>query len=102
MKIESIKVRNFRALKDVTLKDLPQVCIVVGANGSGKSTLFDLFAFLQDSLVHNVRQALARRGGDYGSALRPRPGCGIAGTLQVVGQFEFCPPAMLLRHLSAG
>ncbi len=63
MKIESIMVRNFRALKDVTLKDLPQVCIFVGANGSGKSTLFDLFAFLQDSLVHNVRQALARRGG---------------------------------------
>jgi predicted ATPase len=63
MKIKSITVKNFRALKDVTLKDLPQVCTFVGANGSGKTTFFDLFAFLKDSLVHNIRQALARRGG---------------------------------------
>jgi predicted ATPase len=37
--------------------------VFVGANGSGKSTLFDVFGFLRDSLVHNVRQALAKRGG---------------------------------------
>ncbi len=63
MRIEAIKIRNFRALKDVTLKSLPEVCVFVGANGCGKTTLFDIFGFLQDSLVHNVRQALAKRGG---------------------------------------
>jgi len=63
MRIEAIKIRNFRALKNVSLKGLPEVCVFVGANGCGKTTLFDVFGFLQDSLVHNVRQALAKRGG---------------------------------------
>lgn len=63
MKIESLSVRNFRTLRNVALRDLPSMAVFVGANGSGKSTLFDVFGFLRDSLVHNVRQALARRGG---------------------------------------
>ena len=62
MKIESIKLRNFKAFKDVTLKDIPPFLVVVGANGSGKSTLFDVFGFLHDCLKGNVRQALDKRG----------------------------------------
>lgn len=63
MRIESLTVRNFRALRHVVLSDLPAMAVFVGANGSGKSTLFDVFGFLRDALAHNVRQALARRGG---------------------------------------
>ncbi len=63
MKIESLRIRNFRALKDVELDDLPAMSVFVGANGVGKSTLFDVFGFLHDALLHNVRQAMALRGG---------------------------------------
>lgn len=63
MKIESISLKNFRAFKDVTIENLPSMSVFVGANGSGKTTLFDVFGFLRDALIHNVRQALARRGG---------------------------------------
>lgn len=63
MRIEAITIKNFRALRHVVLTDLPAMSVFVGANGSGKSTLFDVFGFLHDSLVHNVRQALAKRGG---------------------------------------
>lgn len=63
MRIESLAIRNYRALKNVVLKDLPGCSVFVGANGSGKSTLFDVFGFLHDALLHNVRQALAARGG---------------------------------------
>src|SRR5260221_12216313 len=63
MKIESIHIKNYRALRDVSLPDLPGLSVFVGANGTGKSTLFDVFGFLHDSLIHNVRQALAARGG---------------------------------------
>jgi predicted ATPase len=63
MKIESISLKNFRAFKDVTIENLPAMAVFVGANGSGKTTLFDVFGFLRDALIHNVRQALARRGG---------------------------------------
>lgn len=62
MKIESIRLRNFKAFRDVHLKDMPSFLIVVGANGSGKSTLFDVFGFLHDCLKGNVRQALDKQG----------------------------------------
>lgn len=63
MKIEAVSIQNYKMFQDVTLRDLPNMCVFLGANGSGKSTLFDVFSFLKDALTHNVRQALARRGG---------------------------------------
>lgn len=62
MKIESIRLKNFKAFRDVRLRDIPAFFVVVGANGSGKSTLFDVFGFLHDCLKGNVRQALDKRG----------------------------------------
>ncbi len=62
MKIESIRIRNYKVFKDVYIKDLPNFMIVVGANGTGKSTLFDVFGFLHDCLIGNVRQAIDSRG----------------------------------------
>lgn len=68
MQIESIKLKNFRAFKDVTLKDIPKFCVLVGANGTGKSTLFSVFAFLRDAMTTNVSAALGRLGGSRGLA----------------------------------
>lgn len=63
MRIERIQVRNFKAFKNVELNNLPLFSVFIGPNGSGKSTLFDVFGFLHDALLHNVRQALQKRGG---------------------------------------
>ena len=63
MRIESIRLKNFRSFQDVRMRDIPSCCVVVGANGAGKSTLFDVFGFLRDCLTFNVRQALQTRGG---------------------------------------
>ena len=63
MRIESIRLKNFRSFRDVRMADIPSCCVVVGANGAGKSTLFDVFGFLRDCLTFNVRQALQTRGG---------------------------------------
>lgn len=62
MKIESIRLKNFKVFRDVHLTDIPSFLVVVGANGSGKSTLFDVFGFLHDCLKGTVRQALDSRG----------------------------------------
>jgi len=62
MRIESIHLKNFKAFRDIHLRDIPAFFVVVGANGSGKSTLFDVFGFLHDCLKGNVRQALDKRG----------------------------------------
>jgi len=62
VKIESIRLKNFKAFRDVHLKDIAPFMVVVGANGSGKTTLFDVFGFLHDCLKGTVRQALDKRG----------------------------------------
>jgi predicted ATPase len=66
MKIESIRIKNFKTLQDVELTDLPPFCVFVGRNGTGKTTLFRVFAFLKTSLQNNVRVALNREGGRIG------------------------------------
>jgi len=63
MRIEAIRLKNFKAFKSVELRDIPAFCILVGANGSGKSTLFDVFGFLKDCLTFNVKSAVQNRGG---------------------------------------
>ena len=62
MKIESIRLKNFKVFRDVHIRDMPDFCVVVGANGTGKTTLFDVFGFLHDCLKGNVRHALDTRG----------------------------------------
>ena len=64
--IESISLKNFRAFKNVEMKDIPPFCVIVGANGTGKSTLFQVFGFLRDAMTSNVNTALARLGGSRG------------------------------------
>ena len=62
MKIETIRLRNFKAFRNINLTDVPNFLVVVGANGSGKTTLFDVFGFLHDCLKGTVRSALDKRG----------------------------------------
>lgn len=63
MKIETIRLKNFKVYKDLELKDLPSLAIFVGANGTGKSTIFEVFEFLGQALSGNVKSALASKGG---------------------------------------
>ncbi len=66
MKIESIRLKNFKTFKDVEIKKIPRMCVFVGANGSGKTTLFNVFSFLKDALTDNVHVALTKQGGSKG------------------------------------
>lgn len=66
MKIESIRLKNFKAFQNVEMRDIPNFCVIVGANGTGKSTVFSIFGFLKDALTSNVNTALMRLGGSRG------------------------------------
>lgn len=66
MKIEYLRLKNFKAFRDVEMEDIPHFCVVVGANGSGKSTLFNVFGFLKEALTSNVHAALVKLGGSRG------------------------------------
>ena len=70
-KIEGIRIKNFRVLKDITLgklwilqemQALSPMTVVIGKNGVGKSTLFDAFGFLADCLKSGVEEACDIRG----------------------------------------
>lgn len=70
-RIEGIRIRNFRSLRDVTLgkvlsvqdpEPLTPMTAVIGKNGVGKSTLFDAFGFLADCLKTGVEEAFDARG----------------------------------------
>jgi predicted ATPase len=66
MHIEYLRLKNFRAFRDVEMREIPRFCVLVGANGTGKSTLFSVFGFLRDAMTSNVTTALARLGGSRG------------------------------------
>ncbi len=61
-RIEYLRVQNFRALRDVELKDVTPLTVLLGPNGSGKSTMFDVFAFLAECFESGLRRAWDRRG----------------------------------------
>ena len=51
MKLESLRLHNFRAFQDTAMKQIPNFCILVGANGTGKSTIFSVFEFLKNAMT---------------------------------------------------
>lgn len=61
-RIERLTVANYRALRDIDLRDLTPLTVLIGPNGSGKSTLFDVFAFLSECFSVGLRQAWDKRG----------------------------------------
>jgi predicted ATPase len=61
-RIGNLKVRNYRALRDLELKEITPLTVLLGPNGSGKSTLFDVFAFLSECFESGLRRAWDKRG----------------------------------------
>ncbi|SAL38424.1 AAA family ATPase [Caballeronia humi] len=87
-KIEGIRIKNFRALKDVTMgklwnsqsaSPLSAMTAVIGKNGVGKSTFFDVFGFLSDCLRNGVEEACDARGRGGFERLRSQ---GAEGTIE--------------------
>lgn len=60
-RIESLSVKNYRALRDLQLNNLTPLTVFLGPNGSGKSTIFDVFAFLSECFTEGLRRAWDRR-----------------------------------------
>ena len=60
--IQYLRVRNYRALHDLELRQLTPLSVFLGPNGSGKSTVFDVFAFLSECFSVGLRKAWDRRG----------------------------------------
>lgn len=60
-RIESLKIKNYRALRDLELTSITPLTVFLGPNGSGKSTIFDVFAFLAECFTVGLRKAWDKR-----------------------------------------
>lgn len=63
-RIESVRIRGFRSLKDVELLNLPDAQVLIGANGSGKSNFirfFDMLSWMLKS--RQLGEFTERQGG---------------------------------------
>jgi len=60
-RIERLRVQNYRVLRDLELRDIAPLTVLLGPNGSGKSTLFDVFAFLSECFTDGLRRAWDKR-----------------------------------------
>ncbi len=95
-RIEYLKVQNYRALRDLELRDITPLTVFVGPNGSGKSTIFDVFAFLSESFTSGLRKAWDKRG--RFRELRTR---GVKGPITFELKYRENPQAPLITyHLS--
>lgn len=46
MKIQKLRIRNFKAIRDMVLEDLENALILVGKNSTGKTAVLDAVRFV--------------------------------------------------------
>jgi predicted ATPase len=61
-KLETLTVRNFKSIRDQTLR-LEALNVFIGGNGSGKSNLIEVFRFLREIVEQNLAGYTAKKGG---------------------------------------
>ncbi|RPD49735.1 ABC transporter ATP-binding protein [Hymenobacter sediminis] len=69
-----LRIKNYRALRDVELRDLTPLTVFIGPNGSGKSTILDALAFLAEAVSGNLQQAWEKRNRFTGMRTRGQEG----------------------------
>lgn len=60
-RIEGLRVQNYRVLRNLEMRNLTALSVLLGPNGSGKSTVFDVFAFLAECFTVGLRRAWDKR-----------------------------------------
>ncbi|UYZ62712.1 AAA family ATPase [Hymenobacter weizhouensis] len=89
-----LRIRNYRALRDVELRDLTPLTVLIGPNGSGKSTVLDALAFLAEAVSGNLQQAWEKRNRFAGMRTR-----GQEGPIEFEVEYFINPEAPRLRYM---
>lgn len=92
-RIEGLHVVNYRAIRDLELKNLTPLTVFLGPNGSGKSTIFDVFAFLSECFTTGLRRAWDKRG--RFKELRTR---GCDGPIEIELKYRESPDSPLVTY----
>lgn len=102
MRIHSVRVKNFKSLRDVYMKDIPNFAVLIGANGTGKSTFIDVFGFLRDCLTGNARTAVQSRAGFAQLVSRGAESSIIEIELKVELDFQLGTPRLVTYSVGVG
>ncbi len=92
-RIEYLHVTNYRALRNLELKNIAPLTVFLGPNGSGKSTIFDVFAFLSECFSVGLRKAWDRRG--RFKELRTR---GVEGNIEIELKYRERPGSPIITY----
>jgi len=69
-----LRIKNYRALRDVEFRDLTPLTVLIGPNGSGKSTVLDALSFLGEAVSGDLRKAWNSRNGFQGIGTQGQEG----------------------------
>ena len=69
-----LRIKNYRALRDVEFRDLTPFTVLIGPNGSGKSTVLDALDFLAEAVRGNLVGAWEKRNRFAGMRTRGSEG----------------------------
>jgi len=56
MRLNNLKLRNFRAFKDVEIEIPQDLCIFTGVNGSGKSSILDAITIMLTGVINKIQK----------------------------------------------
>jgi predicted ATPase len=56
-----LRIKNYRALRDVEFRDLTPLTVLIGPNGSGKSMVLDALDFLAEAMNGDLKKAWESR-----------------------------------------
>jgi predicted ATP-dependent endonuclease of OLD family len=71
--LENITIHQFRGLKELELKDLGQINLLVGVNNSGKTSVLEALSIYCDPLDLKVWLSVARKRDEFFSSSRTPP-----------------------------
>jgi len=57
MKLESLKINNFKSFKDAEIENMNNLCVFTGLNGTGKTTILNLFTFVKECMRSDADKA---------------------------------------------
>ena len=63
IKLNLIRIKNFKSIVDISLKDISNFSIFAGANGAGKSNIFEAIEFFKTVLEIGAVSAIKKFGG---------------------------------------
>ncbi len=61
--IKYLRIKNFKSITDLEIRDIPAFAVFAGPNGAGKSNFFEALKFVSDFVRFGIREALKMHGG---------------------------------------